>query len=316
MRVTSSALTPAPMPGAGRVEGRDGAAADGLQVDPLAGVALGVDVGDVLAGDVERAPLRPERGRRRVQAGEGAHRAPSRVTARCEPSSACGRWRRRCRPSGVRTDSSASPMAARPPSISSRLASDRLRRSVTRTSSASWCLANRSFHGAGAASATWRSDGLAPRPSRDGDRLGGRGALHLEGAQLVEDHLDLVGDARQPAGLAREDQVLLLLGLEQQQVQELLLPPQQRRQVLVVHVSTALPSSRSVDPRAGRSRCSGGSSSTLPSAPRREGLKPKPTSRLSSSARKSAEGGAMRARVSREEGREPSPCPGDRAPPA
>jgi hypothetical protein len=77
----------------------------------------------------------------------------------------------------------------------------------------------------------------------DGDGLGGCGPLHLEGAQLVEDDLDLVGDARQPARLAGEDEVLLLLGLEQQQVQELLLPPQQRRQVLVVHVSTALPSS-------------------------------------------------------------------------
>src|SRR3954447_9041003 len=81
-----------------------------------------------------------------------------------------------------------------------------------------------------------------------GNGLGRPGSLDLEGAELVEDDLDLVGDPRQPPGLARKDQVLLLLGLEQQQVQELLLPPQQRRQVLVVHVSTALPSSR----RAGR----------------------------------------------------------------
>jgi hypothetical protein len=56
-----------------RVEGGHGAAADRLQVDALAGVALGVDVGDVLAGDVERAPLRPERRRRRVEAAECAH---------------------------------------------------------------------------------------------------------------------------------------------------------------------------------------------------------------------------------------------------
>src|SRR5439155_25320294 len=67
------------------------------------------------------------------------------------------------------------------------------------------------------------------------------GALHLEGAQLVEDDLDLVRDPRQPPGLAGEDEVLLLLRLEQQEVQQLLLPPEQRRQVLVVHVRTAFP---------------------------------------------------------------------------
>ena len=103
----------------------------------------------------------------------------------------------------------------------------------------------------------------------DGDRLGGGGPLDLEGAQLVEDHLDLVGDARQPPGLAGEDQVLLLLGLEQQQVQELLLPPQQCRQVLVVHVSTALPSCPSASRRAASRRRPGGCFVDLPSAPRR-----------------------------------------------
>src|SRR5215210_4004357 len=106
-------------------------------------------------------------------------------------------------------------MAARPPSISSRLLSERLRSSVTSTSSASWCLAYRSFHGAGAASASWRSEGLAPTPMRVA--------------------IASVAAARQPARLGREDVVLLPLRLEQQQVQKLLLPPQQRRQVLVVH---------------------------------------------------------------------------------
>jgi hypothetical protein len=38
--------------GGRREERRYGAAADGAEVDPLAGVALGVDVRDVLAGDV------------------------------------------------------------------------------------------------------------------------------------------------------------------------------------------------------------------------------------------------------------------------
>src|SRR3954447_6720800 len=138
-------------------------------------------------------------------------------------------------------------MTEMPPSISSRLASDRLRRSVTSVSSASWCLASRSLHGVGAFSASWRSDGFAGRPSRTakppggGQRLGGGSALHLEVAQLVEDDLDLVRDPGQPAGLAREDQVLLLLGLEQQQVQQLLLAPEQRRHVLVVHVLHRLP---------------------------------------------------------------------------
>ena len=134
-------------------------------------------------------------------------------------------------------------MAASPPSISSRLLSERLRSSVTRTSSASWCLVSRSDHGRGEASASWRSDGLALDAQACGEHLGRGGALHLEGAQLVEHDLDLVRDARQPARLAGEDQVLLLLGLEQEQVEQLLLPPQQRRQVLVVHVPTALPSS-------------------------------------------------------------------------
>ena len=67
-------------------EGGDDAATHRLQVDALPRVALGVDVGDVLPGDVERATLRPERGRRRVQAAERAHSAPSSVTARWEPS--------------------------------------------------------------------------------------------------------------------------------------------------------------------------------------------------------------------------------------
>jgi hypothetical protein len=72
---------------AGGVERRDRAAADGLQVDPLTGVALGVDVGDVLPGDVQRAALRPQRGRHRVEPGERTHRMPSSVTARCDPPS-------------------------------------------------------------------------------------------------------------------------------------------------------------------------------------------------------------------------------------
>ena len=123
---------------------------------------------------------------------------------------------------------------------------------MTRTRSASWCLASRSVQGAGAASASCAQRGVGPEAQPAGEGLGGRGPLHLEGAQLVEHHLDLVGDARQPAGLAREDQVLLLLGLEQEQVQQLLLPPEQRRQVLVVHVPTALPSPRRTRPFPGR----------------------------------------------------------------
>src|SRR6185312_5242190 len=78
-------------------------------------------------------------------------------------------------------------------------------------------------------------------PELHRQRLGGGGALDLQRAQLVEDDLDLVRDAGQPARLARQDQVLLLLGLEQQQVEQLLLAPEQRRQVLVVHALHRLP---------------------------------------------------------------------------
>jgi hypothetical protein len=73
------------------VEGRHRTAAEGLQVRPLAGVALGVDVGDVLPGDVQRAALRPQRRRRRVQRGERTHLDSSPALVVCVRSSLCTR---------------------------------------------------------------------------------------------------------------------------------------------------------------------------------------------------------------------------------
>ena len=54
---------------AGLTGGR-GRARVGDELHPLAGVALGVDVGDVLAGDLERLALRIERRQRDPQAVE------------------------------------------------------------------------------------------------------------------------------------------------------------------------------------------------------------------------------------------------------
>ena len=58
-----------PVAGAGvrRVHRRHGGSADGLHRDPLAGVALGVDVGDVLPGDVQAPALRVEGGEEKVE---------------------------------------------------------------------------------------------------------------------------------------------------------------------------------------------------------------------------------------------------------
>ena len=57
---------------------------DRLQVGALAGVADGVGVGDVLAGDLERLPLRDERGERDGRGRRSCSRAPHRAwSSRC-----------------------------------------------------------------------------------------------------------------------------------------------------------------------------------------------------------------------------------------
>ncbi len=236
-----------PGPGVAGLPGRGDRAGVGDELHPLAGVPLGVDVGDVLAGDLEGLALGVERRQRDPQAVEVGHSssassieeraagldaggAPAVAGADLDPSVADG---------GQHVaDGLLAPDQQLPVGLhqGGDLVGERQERLPVLDQDA---LPRRRGRLGQLPEA-----GAGREPEVDGDPAHLDGPLELGLADLLEDHLHFAGGAGQPTGAPGGQHELLLVELEQQQLEQMALSPQNGGNLSQTHAVLLVPQDR------------------------------------------------------------------------